>query len=156
MNARPPKGSRFRPDLEAVLASLVNGYRVEEGKEPVTPDDTFRSAARAHAADMMLNGFMSHNSSTGLSFQSRMRALVGDITKYPSIGENAARDTQDIPVDDAKVHAILRQWINSRTHRKVMVNRSFRFVSTGVIQRDSRIWAVQIFFGTPRQKGLFQ
>jgi hypothetical protein len=37
-----------------------------------------------------------------------------------------------------------------------MVNRSFRFVSTGVIQRENKIWAVQIFFGTPRKKGLFQ
>ena len=40
--------------------------------------------------------------------------------------------------------------------RKNMVNRSFRFVSTGVIQRGDSIWAVQIFFGTPRAKGIFQ
>jgi uncharacterized protein YkwD len=81
---------------------------------------------------------------------------VGDVTKFPSLGENAARDTQDTPVDDAKARAILQQWIKSRTHRKVMVNRSFRFVSTGVIQRENKIWAVQIFFGSPRKKGLFQ
>jgi uncharacterized protein YkwD len=156
MNANPPGSSRYRPDLEATLASLVSGYRVKEGKEPITPDDTFLAAARAHAADMMLNGFMGHSSSSGLNFQSRMRALVGDVTKFPSLGENAARDTQDTPVDDAKVRAILQQWIKSRTHRKVMVNRSFRFVSTGVIQRENKIWAVQIFFGSPRNKGLFQ
>ncbi len=156
LNASPPEGSRFRPDLEATLAALVSAYRVEEGKEPIASDETFQAAARAHAADMMLNGFMSHTSSSGLGFQSRMSALVGDVTKFPSIGENAARDTQDTPVDDAKARAILRQWINSRTHRKVMVNRSFRFVSTGVIQRENKIWAVQIFFGTPRKKGLFQ
>jgi uncharacterized protein YkwD len=93
LNASPPGGSRYRPDLEATLASLVSAYRVEEGKEPITPDDTFQAAARAHAADMMLNGFMGHSSSTGLSFQGRMQALVGDVTKFPSIGENAARDT---------------------------------------------------------------
>jgi uncharacterized protein YkwD len=156
LSANPPADSQFRPDLEAALASLVSAYRVEEGKEPITPDDTFLAAARAHAADMMMNGFMSHTSSTGLGFQSRMQALVGDVTKYPSIGENAARDTQDTPVDDGKARAILQQWIKSRTHRKVMVNRSFRFVSTGVIQRDNKIWAVQIFFGTPRKKGIFQ
>jgi uncharacterized protein YkwD len=156
LNANPPGGSRYRPDLEASLASLVSAYRVDEGKEPITPDDAFQAAARAHAADMMLNGFMSHSSSSGLSFQSRMQALVGDVTKFPSLGENAARDTQNTPVDEAKARAILQQWIKSRTHRKVMVNRSFRFVSTGVIQRENKIWAVQIFFGTPRKKGLFQ
>ena len=37
-----------------------------------------------------------------------------------------------------------------------MINRSFNFVSTGVIQRGDSIWAVQIFFATPREKGLFQ
>jgi uncharacterized protein YkwD len=156
LNASPPDGSRFRPDLESLLARLTSAYRVEEGKEPITADDTFREAARAHAADMMINGFMGHNASTGLSFQGRMQALVGDVTKYPSIGENAARDTQDTPVDEAKARALFQQWVKSRTHRKVMVNRSFRLVSTGVIQRGNKIWAVQIFFGTPRAKGIFQ
>lgn len=156
LNASPPDGSSFRPDLEAVLVSLASAYRVEQGKEPITPDDTFQAAARAHAADMMLNGFMGHNASTGQSFQGRMQALVGDVTKYPSIGENAARDTQDTPVDEAKARALFQQWVKSRTHRKVMVNRSFRFVSTGVIARGNNIWAVQIFFGAPRKTGIFQ
>lgn len=154
--ASPPDGARYRPDLEATLAALASAYRVEEGKEPITPDDAFLIPARAHAADMMINGFMGHSSSTGASFQGRMAAFVGDVTKYPSIGENAARDTQDTPVDDAKARALFQQWVNSRVHRKNLVNRSFRFVSTGVIQRGSKIWAVQIFFGTPRKKGIFQ
>jgi uncharacterized protein YkwD len=154
--ANPPKGSRFRPDLEATLAALASAYRVEEGKEPITPDDAFQTAARAHAADMMLNGFMGHTASTGQSFQGRLAAFVGDLTKYPSIGENAARDTQDTPVDEAKAQALFQQWVRSSVHRRVLVNRSFRFVSTGVIQRGNKIWAVQIFFGTPRKKGLFQ
>ena len=156
LNANPPEGSAYRPDLEAKLASLVSAYRVGEGKEPITPDPAFQAAARAHAADMMLNGFMGHSASTGQSFQGRMQAFVGDVTKYPSIGENAARDTQNTPVGDAKAEALFQQWVKSRTHRKVMVNRSFSFVSTGVIQRGNKIWAVQIFFATPRKKGLFQ
>jgi len=154
--ANPPAGAQYRPDLEARLAQLLNAYRAEEGKEPMTPDDAFLIPARAHAADMMLNGFMGHTSSTGASFQGRMQAFVGDVTKYPSLGENAAKDTQDTPVDDAKAAALFQQWVKSRSHRKNMVNRSFRFVSTGVIQRGDKIWAVQIFFGTPRNKGLFQ
>ena len=156
LNAHPPEGSRFRPDLEARLAALASAYRVGEGKEPITPDPAFEAAARAHAADMMINGFMGHTASTGQSFQGRMAAFVGDVTKYPSIGEIAARDTQDTPVDDAKASALFQQWVHSKVHRKVMVNRSFQFVSTGVIERDGKIWAVQIYFATPRKKGLFQ
>lgn len=154
--AHPPKGSAYRPDLEAGLVSLLNAYRAEQGKKPVTADPAFVEAARAHAADMMLNNFMGHTASTGQSFQGRMAAFVGDVTKYPSIGENAARDTQDTAVNEAKLRSLFQQWIESSSHRRNMVSRSFQFVSTGVIQRGNKIWAVQIFFATPRQKGLFQ
>lgn len=153
--AKPPKGSRYRPDLEGELVALLNAYRAEKGKAPVAADDALRDAARAHAADMMLNGFMGHSSSTGMSFQGRMAAFVGDVTKYPSIGENAARETSG-GSDDTKIRALFQQWVESAPHRKNLVNRSFAFVSTGVIERGDDIWAVQIFFATPRAKGIFQ
>lgn len=156
LNAHPPEGSRFRPDLEEKLVALASAYRVAQGKEPVTADPAFQAAARAHAADMMINNFMGHTASTGQSFQGRMTAFAGDVTKYPSIGEIAARDTQKTPVDEGKAEAVFQQWVHSSTHRKVMINRSFQFVSTGVIERGGKIWAVQIYFAAPRAKGLFQ
>ena len=60
--AHPPKGSRYRPDLEAELVDLLNGYRAQQGDAPVTADPTLQEAARAHAADMMINNFMGHSS----------------------------------------------------------------------------------------------
>ncbi len=155
LNLDPPAGSSFRPDLEAQLVALANAYRAEEGKEQLKADPAFEIAARAHAADMMLHNFMGHTSSTGLGFDSRMRVFVDDITKYPSLAENAARDTQKTPVDSAKVRALFQQWVKSRPHRKALLNRSYRYVSTGVIQKGNSIWAVQIFFGQPRKQGLF-
>ena len=154
--AHPPQGSRYRPYLEAELVALLNAYRAEKGKAPVAADPALQEAARAHAADMMLNNFMGHSSSTGMSFQGRMAAFVGDVTKYPSIGENAARETVGKGSLDEKTRALFQQWVDSAPHRKNMVNRSFAFVSTGVIEKGGDIWAVQIFFATPRAKGLFQ
>ena len=154
--AHPPKGSRYRPDLEAELVGLLNGYRAQQGDAPVTADPALQEAARAHAADMMINNFMGHSSSTGMNFQGRMAAFVGDVTKYPSIGENAARETGNTASDDEKTRALFQQWVESVPHRRNMVNRSFAFVSTGVIERGGDIWAVQIFFATPRAKGIFQ
>jgi uncharacterized protein YkwD len=156
LNASPPEGAMYRPDLEEELGALANAYRAEEGKKPVKQDTMFRELARAHAADMMINNFMGHKASTGHDFSSRVTAYVGDVTRFPSIGENAARDTQKTPVDTRKARALFAQWIKSRTHRKNLVNRSYQFVSTGVIQRGNSIWAVQVFFATPREKGLFQ
>ena len=154
--AHPPKGARYRPDLEAELVDLLNAYRAEKGKAPVAADAAFQDAARAHAADMMVNNFMGHSSSTGMSFQGRIAAFAGDVTKYPSIGENAARETMGSGSPDEKARALFQQWVDSGPHRRNMVNRSFAFVSTGVIERGGDIWAVQIFFAPPRAKGIFQ
>jgi uncharacterized protein YkwD len=85
-----------------------------------------------------------------------MRVFVDDITRFPAMAENAARDTQKTPVDGAKAGALFQQWVESRSHRKALRSREYQFVSTGVIQRGNAIWAVQIFFAAPREKGLFQ
>jgi uncharacterized protein YkwD len=156
LNANPPAGSKFRPDLEVRLVALVNSYRAEEGKPPLKPDPMFLVAARAHAADMMIHGFMGHKASTGQDFDSRIRSFVDDITRFPGLAENAARDTQKTPVDAKKAAALFSQWVKSRPHRKALVSRDYQFVSTGVIQSGNKIWAVQIFFAAPREKGMFQ
>ena len=156
LGRNPPQGSTYRADLETELVRLANAYRTGEGRKSLAADGQFRLAARAHAADMMLNGFMGHKASTGHDFDSRMRVFVDDITRLPAMAENAARDTQKTPVDRAKAAALFGQWINSRPHRRALSSRDYQFVSTGVIQRGNSIWAVQIFFAAPRQKGMFQ
>lgn len=151
-----PAGAEFRPDLEAVLAAAANDYRGAKGRGALEPSDMFRTAARAHAADMMLNDFMGHTASTGHNFDSRMRVFAGDITRFPAMGENAARQSQKTPADAAKALSLFQQWVKSGSHRRTLVSRDYAFVSTGVVQRGSTIWAVQIFWATPREKGLFQ
>ena len=152
----PPEGSQFRPDLEAALVKLANAYRNAEGRRPLKADAMFQVAARAHAADMMLHNFMGHRASTGHDFDSRMRVFVDDITRFPALAENAARESQNAPADSAKARRLMRQWIDSRPHRKTLRSQDYAFVSTGVIQRGYVIWAVQIFWASPREKGVFQ
>lgn len=151
-----PDGAQFRPDLEAALLGHANAYRASKGSRPLFPSDLFLIAARAQAADMMINDFVGHRSSTGHDFDSRMRVFVGDTTRFPAMAENAARQSQDTPVDGAKLRKLFQQWIDSRPHRKALVSRDYAFVSTAVVQRGNTIWAVQIFWAKPREKGLFQ
>ena len=151
-----PEGARFRPDLEAVLLDYVNAYRAQQGGPPLVASDLLLVPARAHAADMMINSFMGHRASTGHDFDSRMRVFVGDITRFPAMAENAARESQNTPAGKAKVRRLLQQWIDSRPHRKALSSRDHAFVSTAVVQRGTTIWAVQIFWAKPREKGLFQ
>ena len=154
----PPDGAQYRPDLEEELAGLANAYRSQKGKPPLQASDDFLIAARAHAADMMLNDFVGHRASTGHSFDSRMRAFVGDITSYPSLGENAARDTQNTPVDDAQgaraVSAVGEESVASQGDAS---DRSYRFRVDGCHPaRRQASGRCRSSSSPPRQKGIFQ
>ncbi len=142
-----PADARIRADLEASIAAQANAYRQSKGIAALQASSRLRDAARAQAVDMMLNGYVGHRSSSGHEFDSRMRAFLGGpIMMMPRMAENAARDTQKGDADAGKARRLFQQWVDSRPHRKTLLNSGYKFVSTGVVQRGNKIWAVQIFF----------
>jgi uncharacterized protein YkwD len=141
-----PEDAQVRGDLEAELLSQANSYRATKGLGALKPSKLLQEAARAHAADMMLNNFMGHRSSSGYEFDSRVRYFLGNPPRLPQMGENAARDTQKGEANAAKAARLFQQWVHSAPHRKTLVNSGYKYVSTGVVQRGNKIWAVQIFF----------
>ena len=146
-----PADSRIREDLEAEILARANAYRQSKGVERLQASPMLRDAARAQAVDMMLNGYVGHRASSGQEFESRMRAFLGNSLMLPKMAENAARDTQKGEADAAKARRLFQQWVESRPHRKALLNGGYKFVSTGVVQRGNKIWAVQIFFSQPRE-----
>ena len=141
-----PAEASLREDLEAVIASQANAYRQSKGVKALQTSPLLRDAARAQAVDMMLNGYVGHKASSGHAFDSRMRAFLGRPMGLPQMAENAARDTQKGAADSTKARRLFQQWVESRPHRKTLLNSGYTFVSTGVVQRGNKIWAVQIFF----------
>jgi uncharacterized protein YkwD len=141
-----PADVRIREDLETEIAAQANAYRRSKGVEPLQSSPLLRDAARAQAIDMMLSGYVSHRASTGQEFDSRMRAFLGNSLMLPNMAENAARDTQKGEADAAKARRLFQQWVDSRPHRKALLNSGYKFVSTGVVQRGNKIWAIQIFW----------
>lgn len=141
-----PGDARLRGDLEAVIFAEANSYRGSKGIGTLKASDQLQDAARAHAIDMMLNGFVGHKATTGQQFESRMRSFVGNALMMPRMAENAARDTQKGEADAGKARRLFQQWVKSRPHRRTLLNGSYSLVSTGVVQRGNKIWAVQIFF----------
>jgi uncharacterized protein YkwD len=142
-----PADARIREDLEASIAGQANAYRQAKGIASLQASPRLLEAARAQAVDMMLNGYVGHKSSSGHEFDSRMRAFLGSsIMMMPRMAENAARDTQKGEADAGKARRLFQQWVESRPHRKTLLNSGYKFVSTGVVQRGNKIWAVQIFF----------
>ena len=142
-----PADARLREDLEAQIAGQANAYRQSKGVASLQASPRLRDAARAQAIDMMLNGYVGHKASSGHEFDSRMRAFLGSpVMMMPRMAENAARDTQKGEADAGKARRLFQQWVESPPHRKALLNSGYKFVSTGVVQRGNKIWAVQIFF----------
>ena len=80
------------------------------------------------------------NAMTAVAFvvcHALLRSRVGYVTQAPSV-------YGDLTVRDRALYL------------KTLGGLDYAFVSTGVVQRGNGIWAVQIFWAKPREKGIFQ
>ena len=140
-----PEGAKFRPDLEAYLSGLASTHRTRRDRRPLESHTMLRPAARAQALEMLIGDFVGHESKSGYRFKARFEAFAseGDHGRY---GENAARDRQSGPANKTKARRLFQQWIDSRGHRRNLLHRDYRYVSTGVVQKGNHIYAIQIFW----------
>jgi uncharacterized protein YkwD len=151
--SRLPENVGARPDLENYLDKLVSSYRRSKGRRGLIASDLMREAARAQAADMMFAGKSNHRSGSGHSFDVRFGAYVDDADLYRARGENAASDRRKGPADESKARRLFASWLASGGHRRNLMKRDYRYVSTGVIQRGEELWAVQVFWSEPTEPG---
>lgn len=139
-----PKGAKFRPDLEAKLNAYAAAARRKAGKPPLTASRLLRKAARAQAVEMLKGNFVGHRSKSGYRYKKRFEAFGGDNRGYH--GENAARDRQSGSVNARKARRLFQQWLDSRGHRRNLMNYNYRYVSTGAVQIGHHLYAIQIFW----------
>lgn len=139
-----PKGAKFRPDLESYLNGLAARTRKNRDRTPVAAHTLLHPAARAQAVEMLRGSFVGHQSESGYRFAARFEAFAGE--DHGRHGENAARDRQRGEVDRAKARALFQQWLDSTGHRRNLLQRDYRYVSTGVVQKGHHLYAVQIFW----------
>jgi uncharacterized protein YkwD len=144
--AEPVEGAVVRDDLEAGVLRATNAYLTSKGLLPLKASTTvLKTAARAQAMDLLLQGAMGHVSGTGQDFESRMRALHPGQMFLAPMAENAARLRNSELSDAAKAQALVQQWIKSTGHRRNMVNRTYVTIAVGVVSRGKDVYAVQIF-----------
>jgi uncharacterized protein YkwD len=156
INTNLPDGATYRTDLEAELRQAANAYRGSKGLKPLAAaDEKLVAAARAHAADMMQNDFVGHTSSSGAGFESRMRAINPGVMMLPRMAENAARERSKGPPDSAKAQRLFQQWVKSSAHAKTLRSRDYIAVATGVVEKDGKLFAVQIFSGPALKTNMF-
>ncbi len=117
---------------------LVNERRSQHNAGPVTCDAKAGRAAAIHAEDLCRHGRFSHTGSDGSSMVDRARRI--DL-KFRTLAENIAKGQQT-------ADAVVREWMNSRGHRKNILNDDFDRVGIAKIRcpNDQPIW-VQVFAG---------
>jgi uncharacterized protein YkwD len=140
-----PGAAVIRSDLEAYLDELATEARRANGRAPLVASDLLRDAARAQALEMLQGNFVGHQSKSGFQFRHRFAAFA-DPGLHGNHGENAARDRQAGAVDRAKARRLFRQWLDSTGHRRNLMNRNYRYVSTGAVAIGHHLYAVQIFW----------
>lgn len=104
------------------VVQQTNWYRAQAGCGPVSPSGSLSAAAQGHVNDMAANGYFSHTSQDGRTFDQRIRAAG---YSAPG-GENLARG-------QTSVSQVMKEWMASAGHRANIVNCSFRTIGVGQV-----------------------
>ncbi|SDR99542.1 Uncharacterized conserved protein YkwD, contains CAP (CSP/antigen 5/PR1) domain [Paraoerskovia marina] len=121
--ARPSEGT-------AAGLNLVNVERAAVGCPAVVSDDRLVAAAQAHADDMSAQGYFSHVSQDGRTFDERIRAAG-----YAQPG------AENIASGQRTVDAVMAAWMDSPGHRANILNCDLGAVG---LARTGNVW-VQTF-----------
>jgi uncharacterized protein YkwD len=109
--------------LQGPVVALFNEQRMARGLPPLRADARLGAAAEAHSADMLQHGYFGHDDARG-GWDARIRRYVtrsevGEILSFGS-GEYAT------PA------GMVRTWMQSPEHRRVILTRDLRRVGVGV------------------------
>jgi uncharacterized protein YkwD len=115
---------------ERTALCLMNQRRAKRGLRKLRYNPDLAAAAQNHSAEMDALNYFDHNSPSGSSPVSRVRA-AGYLAGAGSwgIGENIASGSGDASTPKG----IITMWMNSPGHRQIMLSRDFRHVGIGVV-----------------------
>ncbi len=108
------------------------GKRMKKAK-PLRWNPTLAATANAHSADMATRDYFSHYAPGGVSPFQRIRAAG---YRYRAAGENiAAGRSLSSP------EAVVRAWLKSPAHCRVLMNRSYKDLGVGRVEGAGK-WTV--------------
>jgi uncharacterized protein YkwD len=122
----------YQSGSEQRVLVLLNQIRASHGLPLLSADAALRSAARAHSADMLQQGYFGHDS--------RGESWVARIARYlhsPLVGEDLALGRGA----SGAAAGLVGQWMRSPAHRAVILSAGLHRVGLGV--------AMGTFKGTP-------
>jgi uncharacterized protein YkwD len=118
----PAAGAFSATKFRASMLKQVNKYRVSHGLRPLRENRRLQDAAAAHSKNMARHRMLSHTSSNGMSWSTRIRrhgyggSWMGENL---AVGWWSARET-------------VGAWVRSSPHRANLLNGHFRALGVGV------------------------
>lgn len=129
-------------DAERHVLGLVNRFRVNHGRAPVRMVPGVRKVAGRRSSSMARLGYFGHVSPSGVDAGDLLRSVGaphrrwGEIIGFTS-GTGLLRATR----------SVVRWWMRSPRHRRIMLSASYRRVGVGVAKDGRRtLWTV-VFVG---------
>ena len=122
----PEEAEVLRLTNEARSHSRKCGGKKMKAVRPLKWSDTLAASAEAHSADMANSNYFSHYTQSGASPFQRMRAAG---YSYRAAGENIAAGHSL-----ASPEAVVRAWLNSPGHCRVIMNGKYKELGVGGVE----------------------
>jgi uncharacterized protein YkwD len=103
----------------------INAVRAARGLPPIRPRKSLRVAAQRHSEDMVRRHYFAHISPTGMTLAKRVRQAG---YRSGRVGENIGWGSGSA----ATPAAIVKAWMNSPPHRRILLTRAFREGGVGI------------------------
>lgn len=134
---------------EKAIVVLINKQRTKRGLKPLRVRASLTKAARLHSRDMAKWRYFSHTSRNGRTPSQRIRAAgysTSGCLRW-TVGENIAWAS----AGRATARTIVRGWMKSPAHRRIILTRSFRDIGMGtatgaVIRSDGSLLGDVTFY----------
>ena len=146
--AHPPGDLQLLKDLEQRLIDLTAERRQAAGAPPLQPDYGLRTAARAHALDMLERRYFDHVGPDGRDVSDRVAIL--DRRFIGTTGENLAQE-KGIEVADLKEQVgplalrIVDGWMQSPEHRQNLLDKRYTHFGLAAAGQGKRLVIVHDF-----------
>jgi uncharacterized protein YkwD len=113
----------YQAGTEQQVLVLLNQIRAQHGLSALSASAPLPSAARAHSADMLQQGYFDHDS-RGETWETRISRYL----RSPLIGENIAMAQGP----NGSAAGIVGQWMRSVPHRAIILNAGLHRVGLGL------------------------
>lgn len=112
------------------IATLLNSQRAAQGLGPLSEDANLSRAARAHAQDMVTQGYFSHVGQNGSSFVQRAQASGYACVAAENIAQGQRSEAE-----------VMTGWMNSTGHRRNILLRDATEFGIGLV---NNMWVLML------------